>query len=52
MFGKRLAEQVQKLMTEYHYKPWEIKRLTLGDIRRMLGQITPPTRRLKKYAQL
>lgn len=44
--------RVQELMVKHHYKPWDIKRLTLGDIRRMFGKITPPTRKLKKYAQL
>lgn len=48
VFAKQLKENVQKLMREHHYKPWDIARMTLSDIRRMFGTVTMPTRKVKK----
>lgn len=48
-FAKQLREKVQMLAGEkFHYRPWEIRRLTLSDIRKMFAPFKMPTRKLRR----
>lgn len=51
-FAKNLKERVQELQKEYGFKPWEVRRMTLADIRRMLGPVSMPSRKLKTSGRL
>lgn len=46
-FAKQIAEKVKELAKEKDYKPWDIRRLTLADIRRLYGPLNMPSRKKK-----